>query len=514
MLTKLDLINFKSFSNLDNLEFKPITILCGSNSCGKSSILHSLLLQKQTKESKAPNQLLLLNGKYIHLGDFENIVHGSDKNIETTIKYEYTTSRKHTYSTNARGDFRALFFTELKRFVTKETRSNREVKNYKIITEYSFRSVEKRRGYIKIAEITKSITKIILELNNGECVDGPVVEIKKSGSTYKLKWKNLEPSEIGFFTKKENIILIDHGEIDSVSVTFEGLCPIIQFDYSSKQLSSDKEKLIDPFSAARFLHSIHNYINVENKELSYIGPLREEPSRRYIYENEILDIGVKGENAAYIYQTEQDTTINDHFVYNESDDSYELKDASSLQTLLTDWLQLMGINNFTHNHEGEMIRLKMSANSCTETMVNIADVGFGVSQIFPILLEGLRIKKNASLILEQPEIHLHPALQMKMADYLITLALSKKNVIVETHSDHIINRLVRRIVEDSKFNLNELIAIYFVKNTHDGAMLEPIQIDPTRGIINWPKGFFDQTATEQELILKAGINKRMKNKGI
>ena len=68
--------------------------------------------------------------------------------------------------------------------------------------------------------------------------------------------------------------------------------------------------------------------------------------------------------------------------------------------------------------------------------VTIADVGFGVSQLLPILVLGLRSDESAILMLEQPEIHLHPKSQANLADFLLTLIEQGKRVIVETHSDH------------------------------------------------------------------------------
>lgn len=95
-----------------------------------------------------------------------------------------------------------------------------------------------------------------------------------------------------------------------------------------------------------------------------------------------------------------------------------------------------------------------------------------------------------------------------MADYFIGLALSGKNIIAETHSDHVINRLVRRIIQDKEYNLVDKIGIYFISQTENGSEIQEIKIDDKRGIVNWPKDFFDQTATEQELIIRAGIEKR------
>ena len=97
---------------------------------------------------------------------------------------------------------------------------------------------------------------------------------------------------------------------------------------------------------------------------------------------------------------------------------------------------------------------------------------------------------------------------MQMADYFIALALSGKRVIAETHSDHIVNRLVRRIVEDETHNLKDLIGIYFIKPSENGSIYEEITIDETKGITNWPDDFFDQTASESMKIMQAGLKKR------
>ena len=86
--------------------------------------------------------------------------------------------------------------------------------------------------------------------------------------------------------------------------------------------------------------------------------------------------------------------------------------------------------------------------SKTREAVTIADVGFGVSQLLPILVLGIRSDESSLLLLEQPEIHLHPKLQANLADFLLTLAEQGRRLIVETHSDHFINRLRRRIAED------------------------------------------------------------------
>ena len=89
MIKQISLMNFKAFKSLDDLEVKPITILCGTNSCGKSSILSSILLLKQTLENQNPNQLILLNGRLVRLGLFENMVFRKQENSPVSFSFSF-----------------------------------------------------------------------------------------------------------------------------------------------------------------------------------------------------------------------------------------------------------------------------------------------------------------------------------------------------------------------------------------------------------------------------------------
>lgn len=137
---------------------------------------------------------------------------------------------------------------------------------------------------------------------------------------------------------------------------------------------------------------------------------------------------------------------------------------------------------------------------------NIVDVGFGISQGLPVIISGLLLNKHETLLLEQPEIHLHPNMQMKMADFLISQAYNKKNIICETHSDHIINRIVRRVMEDKTGNLQNLVKIYFVQGKNvDNPIYKDISIHPVDGLVNAPEEFFTQFGSETIRIAQTGM---------
>lgn len=94
MLENISLRNFKAFSSLENLDIKPITILSGTNSCGKSSLLQSILLLKQTLESQSLDQTLLLNGRFARLGTFENIIFHKKPKNKVELKFSFSIRRE------------------------------------------------------------------------------------------------------------------------------------------------------------------------------------------------------------------------------------------------------------------------------------------------------------------------------------------------------------------------------------------------------------------------------------
>lgn len=465
--------------------------------------MQSILLLKQTKESRNPNQSLLLNGKYVHLGDIENVIHGKTKTKGTSFIYEYEFSIKELMEYRRTKRSGPYLLNILKYILSDEPREKDA--RYKLVYEIGAKVTKEGKGYIKVADI--DMFNVSAYVTDKGSINRKVssVEINHVGPDYNLNWHNI--SELHSIRSSVNgINPKTSGEASGLQIKFESLFPIIEYNPTG-----DYDKI--PIQVRNYLRAFDNFLTSFNQDVSYVGPLREEPSRRYIYENEVLEIGSKGENAAYIYHTEQETILKGQYFYEEETRNFSKRAEISLNDALELWLRQMNIKGFSPDRQSEIIRLNMDANSSKGTKVNIADVGFGVSQIFPILLEGLRMRQGGSLLLEQPEIHLHPALQMQMADYFLSLALSSKNVIIETHSEHIINRLVRRIVEDKSDEISKLVAIYFVSNGPDGASYEEVKLDPSKGISNWPSGFFDQTATEQEKIMMAGIAKRKALRG-
>lgn len=126
---------------------------------------------------------------------------------------------------------------------------------------------------------------------------------------------------------------------------------------------------------------------------------------------------------------------------------------------------------------------------------HITNVGFGVSFILPIIAGGLLARKGDLLIVENPELHLHPKAQTEMAGFLSVVAAAGVQVIVETHSDHIVNGVRKACLKkDNPIGCSSVLMYFF--NQEEEKRAEKIELDEMAEICKWPDGFLDQTETD------------------
>jgi predicted ATPase len=150
----------------------------------------------------------------------------------------------------------------------------------------------------------------------------------------------------------------------------------------------------------------------------------------------------------------------------------------------------------------------------SEDFVDLPDVGFGVSQVLPVLVQCFYAQPRSIILMEQPEIHLHPSAQSALADVMIDVINSREHgadrsiqLVIETHSEHFLRRLQRRIAEDTVSQ--EKVSAYFANITKTPAVLEPLQIDMYGNIQNWPENFFGDEMIDITEQAKAAMKKRM-----
>lgn len=503
MVDSIALENFKAIKSRLALDLRPLTILCGSNSCGKSSILQSALLLKQTTEAQGPGQVLVANGRLAHLGSLENIVYDHDATRDVRLEYVFPLDSP-TVAQARTGRPRLPY---LIRHILSDEQPQPDGLQLRISISLSSRSSGQYRKGLKptVVEFFEAAVQ-----NRGSIVDSddlhPRVTLTRDEQTknYLVEWRNIPDPYSGSDSSTSKPL--SGGARDRVK--FSHLFPA---SFSRLEGTPRNTPLGVAFMrVSRWLTFAREVERLSTGSINYLGPLREEPARRYIYEDEVVEVGVKGENAAYLYMLEGNKRIGSCLLYDEQSGQVIKRPNMKFRQAVDSWLSLMGVQNLRpKTTENGIISLMMSAQAGDTTPVNIADVGFGVSQVFPIVVAGLRTPPGSCLLLEQPEIHLHPRLQMQMADFLLSLAQTGRQVLVETHSDHLVNRLVRRVVEDPTGDLAKLVAIYFIEPSEEGSKVQEVRLDPERGIVNWPKGFFDQASNEQTKIIEAGLQKRV-----
>jgi predicted ATPase len=145
--------------------------------------------------------------------------------------------------------------------------------------------------------------------------------------------------------------------------------------------------------------------------------------------------------------------------------------------------------------------------------VKITDVGFGVSQVLPALVQAFYCPPNSTVWMEQPEIRLHPQVQAELADVFISAVQARENgkprnvqLIIESHSEHFLNRLQRRVAEGEI--KAEDVAVYFCRRSSSGNELEPLRLNMFGEIENWPENFFGDEMADIAARARAAMTKK------
>jgi len=150
--------------------------------------------------------------------------------------------------------------------------------------------------------------------------------------------------------------------------------------------------------------------------------------------------------------------------------------------------------------------------------VKITDVGFGLSQVLPALVQAFYCEPYSTVWMEQPEIHLHPQVQANLADVFISSIKSREGgkdrnvqLIIESHSEHFLNRLQRRVAEG--VISAEDVAVYFCRKAGERTELEPLRLNEFGEIENWPDNFFgDEMADISARVVAAMERQKIQNR--
>ena len=240
--------------------------------------------------------------------------------------------------------------------------------------------------------------------------------------------------------------------------------------------------------SSRFEEAFENLFS----RILYLGPLREHPRHRYTWEGDHpKGIGQDGEKAI--------SALLSGRVRHFSIDEQILKWLQRLE--LIDSYDLRPLSDTGRDYE---LLVKQHKGG---PQVPLTDVGFGVSQVLPVLILCYYAPEGSILILEQPEAHLHPKVQSELADVLIDVVKNRNiQIILESHSEHLILRLMRRIAEE-QISADDT-ALYFCQINDGTSEIERLNMDEYGNIRNWPQDFFGDATGELIKKTKAEMQRR------
>lgn len=456
MLQHLRIQNFKGWHDTKPIKMAPISLFFGANSSGKSSIGQFLMLLKQTIESPDRKAAFYPGGKNsaVQLGSYQDIVFHHD--VENRISFEYEWCAEDEITIEDPVSNKSFFGNSIRFKATVGVADK----------DHSCVAVDKMR-YALVG--IDGLETLAIGMD------------KKSDGKYKVQ------SEQYTLIKNRGRVWGPGAPIKFYGFPDEVVAYHQNADYV-KELNLRHEKLF--------------------RHVSYLGPLRTKAERLYSWAGtEPEDVGYSGENTIAAILAARKRKI--CFGYREHSKSFEEIIAMKLKQMkLIDEFKVKQISK-THQEYEVKVRTKGSLD-----FVDLPDVGFGVSQVLPVLTQLFYAAPGSIIIMEQPEVHLHPSAQAELADVIIDAVHAREKgkhrniqLIIETHSEYFLRRLQRRIAED-KVQQNS-VAAYFADTTKAPARLEPLQIDIFGNIQNWPEHFFGddiEDITEQS---KAGLLKKI-----
>jgi len=213
----------------------------------------------------------------------------------------------------------------------------------------------------------------------------------------------------------------------------------------------------------------------------YVGPLRTGPLRTYVAAGETpQDVGFQGEATFAILWAARWNRRLQQSVFRPSSEWLRRFDMAARLDL-----ERVGGTHF---------RL-LFTDPTTGIQASFADVGFGASQLLPAIVQSLYAPRGSTIIMEQPEIHLHPAAQGTLGDLFIEGTRLGKQLIIETHSEHLVSRVLRRVAEGALSR--DKVAIYYCSPSEAGTQVKEIELDEFgRFGEGLPPGFFEEAYKE------------------
>ena len=480
-ITSITIENFKCIGDAVTIPIRPITLLFGKNSSGKSTVLQALHYMYEVSKSGTDPDRTDIGGDYINLGDFYSLVHRHELDRRIRIRVELDIERGESISLN-----RALH----------------RVKN---------------PGYEKM----KSMWKEVVIGWNGE----------EAYAYFESVSYGLNGVELKRMTPTRKPETFPRNTIGSNGTQW--ICSKNLMHWNIKHPCIDKKEnertleiLFEHFGF-EFTNTLDNIMHSRMSNIRYLGPLRKVPPRNFdpqrtpdesLWATGLEAWNILGRDPRKIGV---DSTVLETINYYMKDvlklgytinrKEYVLLDMDS--KIMTNMKEIDSIDKLKERvvdpikQLPRQIRLKLH-NEENDIDLDPLDVGLGIPQVIPVLVGVASTRRSFPdrriFAVEDPELHLHPAAQVALGDVFTDGIKNRElNLLIETHSEHLLLRLLRRVREttegeqtDHTLTPDDLSVVY-VRPMPEGIKFTPISVTDDGGFYApWPEGFFAERVKE------------------
>lgn len=455
MLTRLRAARFKAWKDSGELRLAPITVLFGANSAGKTSISQLLLLLRQTVESPDRARVLHFGDSRtpVDLGGYREIAFGHDTSAPLEIALEWTLDTPLTVSDPLSGNAR---------------------RGDRLRFEVTLRADEREQP---------EVTALAYTLSEGADARLSTRMTRRADGSYALDASGYD-------------VVLRPERSDSLP--------------RPSRFYGFPEEAVAHYQNTSFVSDLVLALERELRRVHYVGPLREYPKSLYLWSGDVPEhVGERGERVIEAILAGGGRSFD--WAADPRPRSLPEVVAERLRDMgLIHELEVRPIGEHRREHE---VWVKTGAHM---PRVRLTDVGFGVSQVLPVVVESFFVPPRSVVIFEQPELHLHPKVQADLADLFVDAIRAREGgeerhvqFLIESHSEHFLRRLQRRIAEERL--APEDAALYFVGGGAEGASVEALEVDAFGNILNWPEGFFgDEMA---DLVARAEAQAKRAGRG-
>jgi hypothetical protein len=433
-ISSIRLRNFRCYHDSGEIPIRPLTLIIGPNNVGKSTLLNSILLLKQSADVDTPRETVITSGPLVDLGGFADILYRGAPQSDKSFSIEVNVS--HVGRTGFSG------------FLDSSVSSTRKEKSIGMTWVFGFNQASNQIRPRKI-ELRR----------NGK----PQFRFSAEGSRLSL----LGP---------------DGSSKSEIDVFLLGILPFVGILRRRIRSKSSAPKAFGGV-AGRVMSHTWGWLELF-RTLVFLAPLRG-AIPRYALQGATSSGNPAIDPTLLLEELKNQTRAGPR--------------GEPLLQLVEQWAKkhlkiLSGLDLESVGKTGAVYALLVDEPNGFRG-INVASMGEGVSQILPILRSLLATRRGTCALVEQPELHLHPDLQSRLADLFVEqVADREKQVIVETHSEHILSRVRRRVAEGRL--LPDQVSVLYVDRPGKESRVRRLPIEEDGAMPDWPNGFFEEGLAE------------------